>query len=100
MGNLICHKKGKGQKVMLAAHMDEIGLMVREIRANGRIHFSVIGGVEPYTLITETVCLMNTDSKVVCNGVISFYELHETRRHSLLDAWYLFLQYSQKGQFF
>ena len=47
MGNVIATKKGsskKGPKVMLASHMDEIGLMVRYIDDNGYIKFSTIGG--------------------------------------------------------
>jgi len=77
MGNLICHKKGKGQKVMLAAHMDEIGLMVREIRTNGRIYFSLIGGIEAETLIAQQVIIMNGKNEFACKGVISYYEMHE-----------------------
>ena len=45
MGNLIAIKEGApdGKKVMLAAHMDEIGLMVRYIDKDGFIKFSKIG---------------------------------------------------------
>ncbi|WP_394326063.1 hypothetical protein [Methanosarcina horonobensis] len=39
MGNLIAVKEGKGPSVMLAAHMDEIGLMVRYIDDNGFLRF-------------------------------------------------------------
>ncbi len=47
MGNLIALKKGSGngQKVMIAAHMDEIGLMVSHITDDGFLRFTNIGGV-------------------------------------------------------
>ncbi len=53
-GNLIAHSKGKGAKVMLVAHMDEIGLMVKSIEANG-IMCSEIGGFEAVSLLGEIV---------------------------------------------
>ena len=45
MGNLIAHKKGPGKKMMLAGHMDQIGLMVTFISKEGFIYFSNIGGM-------------------------------------------------------
>jgi len=49
-GNLIARKKGKSPKVMLAAHMDEIGLMIKKINSDGKITFAAIGGVTPISL--------------------------------------------------
>ena len=54
-GNIIAHKKGFGAKVMLAAHMDEIGLMVKNIGANGNIYVSSIGGIEASALVGQRV---------------------------------------------
>ena len=47
MGNLIAHKKGPGKKMMLAGHMDQIGLMATYISDEGFVHFSRIGGKMP-----------------------------------------------------
>ncbi len=78
MGNLVARKKGSGKKVMLTAHMDEIGLMVSKIENNGHLKISVLGGIETITLVGHTVSILRKDNKVACNGVITFFELHES----------------------
>lgn len=55
MGNLIAVKKGEGPSIMLAAHMDEIGLMVRYIDENGFLRFVGIGGWFDQTLLNQRV---------------------------------------------
>lgn len=59
LGNLICHKKGKGKKLMLAAHMDEIGFMVNYIDEKGFLRFSPIGGVTKYNTINSAIQFAN-----------------------------------------
>ena len=45
LGNLILHKIGKGPKVLFAAHMDSIGLMVTHIEKEGFLRFGCIGSL-------------------------------------------------------
>ena len=54
--NVIAKKKGKARRsVMLTAHMDEIGLMVKGIDDRGFILFTNIGGIDPKVLISQEV---------------------------------------------
>ena len=64
IGNVIGLKKAirtdQGQvplKVMLAAHMDEIGFMVKHIDSNGFVRFMPIGGFDPRTLVAQRVII-------------------------------------------
>jgi endoglucanase len=61
LGNLIGLKKGDGSglKVMIAAHMDEIGVMVSHITEEGFLRFTNIGGVYPHTLMGGRVQFAN-----------------------------------------
>lgn len=58
MGNVIAIKRsGKedAKKVMVAAHMDEIGFIVSHIDDNGFLHFHPLGGFDPKTLTAQRV---------------------------------------------
>ena len=57
IGNLICHKKGNGKKVMVCAHMDEVGLIITEITDEGFLRFSTLGGIETTVLCSKKVLI-------------------------------------------
>ena len=79
LGNIITIKKGKddGKKIMLAAHMDEIGLMVRHIDKKGFIKFSKIGGISDQMLLNQEVYIHTDDGKVL--GVLGSKPPHRMK---------------------
>jgi endoglucanase len=74
LGDLICHKKGKKPTLMLAAHMDEIGLMVKRIDKVGRIYVSALGGITTLNVVGQTVEIR--ESKGPVKGIISTKEIN------------------------
>ena len=73
LGNLIAYKRGKPPRVMLAAHMDEIGLIVKNVESHGKIFFSVIGGIDPISLIGQRVSIKTNFAPIY--GVITTNDL-------------------------
>jgi putative aminopeptidase FrvX len=86
LGNLIVRKgtKGRnGKRIMLAAHMDEIGLMGTHIDENGFVRFTSLGFVRPATLVSGRVQFANGTQGVV--GMEQ--DLHATKLPSLSDCY-------------
>lgn len=59
LGNLIAVKHGKGPRIQLAAHMDEIGLIATDVDDKGFVRFSNVGGVSPHRLYGQRVRFTN-----------------------------------------
>lgn len=58
MGNLIATKKGTGastMRVLVDAHMDEVGMLITGIDSDGTLKFTTIGGIRDLTLLGKTV---------------------------------------------
>jgi putative aminopeptidase FrvX len=73
-GNVIAHKGGAGPKIMLAAHMDEVGLIIRSISEKGNIRCSVIGSLEPVSLIGQRV---HMHGKRMVHGIATTPEISD-----------------------
>ncbi len=62
LGNLIARKGTKGpdgKRIMLSAHMDEIGVMATHIDEKGFVRFTTLGGVRPHTCYGSRVRFVN-----------------------------------------
>jgi endoglucanase len=74
MGNVYALKKGKqNKKVMIGAHMDEIGFMVTHIDEKGFIRFTTLGGFDPKTLTAQRVIVHGKQDII---GVMASKPIH------------------------
>lgn len=87
MGNLIVRKGQKtedGLKVMLSAHIDEIGVVVTHIDDNGFVRFTNVGGVYPITCYSGRVQFTNGTM-----GVISMEKIEKRTEVQSLEQMYI-----------
>jgi len=77
LGNLITLRRGnqEGPRVMIAAHMDEVALMIMAIESSGLLKFNPIGGIDPRVLVAKTVVI----GKNRVPGVIGSKPIHLQR---------------------
>lgn len=81
LGNLIAHKRavrtrrnGKPAKIMLAAHMDEVGFIVTHIDGEGYVHFDTVGGIDDRILPGQVIAIGTAGVP----GVIGLKPRHRT----------------------
>ncbi|SHE31175.1 endoglucanase [Tissierella praeacuta DSM 18095] len=92
IGNIIAYKKGKStdKRLMITAHMDEVGLLIKEIDSMGLLKFTTVGGIDKRILVSKPV-LVGKD-KIM--GVIGAKPIHlqkkeEWKRALTLDELYI-----------
>ncbi|HIP32066.1 MAG TPA: M42 family peptidase [Crocinitomicaceae bacterium] len=74
MGNVYAIKRGVGDKrIMVGAHMDEIGFIVTHIDDNGFIRFHTLGGFDPKTLTAQRVIIHGKEDLI---GVMASKPIH------------------------
>lgn len=75
LGNIIVFKKGKEtpkNKLLISAHMDEVGFIVTEITSDGLIKFDEVGGIDRRVVLGDRVVI----GKNKVNGVIMVKPIH------------------------
>lgn len=68
MGNVTLHIKGNGKKLLFAAHMDEIGLMVTYIEDSGVLRVAAVGAVGASASLHQRVVFENGVTGIVSRG--------------------------------
>jgi endoglucanase len=99
MGNLIAVKNGGSPTVMLAAHMDEIGLMAKYVDDDGFIRFVTFGGWFDQTLLNNSVTLHTKKGDI--HGVIGSKPPHlmeKDERDKTIKAKDMFIDIGADGR--
>ena len=81
LGNLIATVKSgapSAQKLMISAHMDEVGFMVNEICEDGYLKFDTVGGIDDRVLSGKRVLI--GDEKEQIRGVITSLAIHHKKK--------------------
>ena len=84
LGNIIAFKEGKAnsKRIMISAHMDEVGLLVKEINSSGLLKFLPVGGIDKRILVSKPVLV----GKNRIPGVIGAKPIHLQKRNEWSDA--------------
>lgn len=72
MGNVIAHKRGKGIKVLIDAHMDEVGFIITGYNEDGTLRFEPLGGINGKVILSKVVLI--GENKIP--GVVGFKPIH------------------------
>ncbi len=99
LGNVIARRRGNGPKVMLAAHMDEIGFLVRHVDERGFLRLEPVGGFDPKTLVAQRV-IVHTEGNDLPGlvGTKPVHALTDEERKKPLELKHLFVDLGLPGE--
>ena len=75
MGNIIAFKKGSmpnNKKIIISAHMDEVGFIISDITEDGFLKFKEVGGIDPRILLSQRLVIGEKE----ISGVIGIKAVH------------------------
>lgn len=92
-GNIYCLREQAGPRVMLAAHMDEIGFLVQDVLPEGFLSIVPVGGWWSHTLPSQRVVVKTVEGRLI-HGVIGAKPPHflpESQKNSVLPIDAMFI---------
>lgn len=97
MGNVVAYRKGKAdKKVMLAAHMDEIGFIVNHIDDHGFVRFVPLGGFDPKTLTSQRVIVHGKEDLVGVMGTKPIHMMSDEEKKKMVKTEDFFIDVGMK----
>ncbi len=92
LGNIIAFKKGKStplKKVLIDAHLDEVGLIITSIDQNGFLRFKTVGGIDTAALMLRRVLINGKTVGVIGNKPIHLMSGDERKKLPDADSLYI-----------
>lgn len=91
LGTLVGRKAGPGPRLMLSAHMDEIGFMITHITDEGFLRMLPLGGFDPKTLSAQRVVVHGREDLIGVLGCkpIHLMTMEERRKPPKLEDFYI-----------
>ncbi len=72
-GTVVCELGGEGHPLLVSAHVDTLGAMVRSVKSNGRLAYAKVGGWQDATVETENCVIHTRDGRTYSGTVQSNY---------------------------
>ena len=92
LGNIIAFKKGKNspaKKVLIDAHLDEVGLIITHIESNGFLRFKTVGGIDTAALLFRRVLINRRTLGIICGKPVHFCDGEERKKLPDADSLYI-----------
>ncbi len=99
LGNIICFKKGEktpAKKIMLDAHIDEVGLIITAVTDSGFLKFSTVGGIDTSALMFRKVKINGKIKGVISGKPYHLLKADDRKKLPKTDSLYIDIGASSK----